>query len=354
MKIAVTADLHLTAKEAHPERFHAIENVLHQMVQNKIGILVIAGDLFDQENRNYSEFEALCGQSKYRHLQFHIIPGNHDLRLDAKSFAPENITVYTEPELKQLDLMSLPMLFLPFRKEQTMGEAIAAFDAELRRGEWILVGHGDWADSLADPNPLEPGVYMPLTRSDIEAVRPARAILGHIHKPFDRDVVHVPGSPCGLDITETGRRRFLVLDTEGGTVQARSVETDVLFFNEWFAVLPVENEEAFVRERVASLIRGWGVEEAELKRIRVRLKVSGYTSDKQRLARILKEACKGLRFYPEGEPDLSEVSVSEDFERADLAEKVRKEIETMPWPTNPEVPSREEAFIEALRTIYET
>lgn len=354
MKIAVTADLHLTSKESRPERFHALENILQQMISDKIGTLVIAGDLFDQETRNYSEFESLCGQSKYKHIRFHVIPGNHDFRLSAKSFASENIMVYSKPELIKLDLMSLPILFLPYQKEQTMGEAIASFDSELKQGEWILFGHGDWADGLREPNPYEPGVYMPLTRTDIETLQPVQAILGHVHKPFDGGAVHIPGSPCGLDITETGRRRFLILDPETGSIQSQSVETDALFFDEWFVVLPVEDEEAFVRERVQSLIRKWNIAETEKKRVQIRLKISGYTSDKQKLGRVLKDASKGMRFYPEGEPDLSEVSVSEDVDRADLAGKVRKQIESMPWLSGPDVPSREEAFIYALKVIYET
>ena len=322
------------------------------MIGSRIGILIIAGDLFDAENRSTAEFESLCSQSKYRHLHVHIIPGNHDARLKARSFAAENLTVYSEPELKRFDLVSLPILFLPYR-EQTMGEAVAAFHADLKPGEWILIGHGDWADTLREPNPLEPGVYMPLTRLDVEATKPARTILGHIHKPFDRDAVHIPGSPCGLDITETGRRRILVLDTDTGSVQDLPLETDHLYFDERLIVLPLEREEDFIRERMEALIRTWGINDSERKRIVVRLKVSGYTTDKQRLMKILKTLGRGMRFYPDGEPDLSEVSVAEDADRVEIAERVRKLIETMSWPSGPEAPTREAAFVHALKTIFE-
>lgn len=353
MEIAVTADLHLTAKSKHPERFHALEDILKQMLRSKIGILVVAGDLFDEENRNTSEFELLCKDPKYRSIQFHIIPGNHDLRLSAKSFASENITVYSQPELKQFDLMSLPLLFLPFRKEQTMGEALAPFDSQIRRGEWILVGHGDWVEGMNEPNPLEPGVYMPLTRTDIESTQPARAILGHIHKPYDKETVLYPGSPCGLDITETGRRRFLVLDAETGSVKSKPVATDVLFFDEWLITLPVENEEPFVQEKLAVMMKSWKISESEKNRVTIRLKVSGYTTDKSRLMKTICNVCKGMRFYPDDEPDLSEVSVSEDVERAGVAERVRRVIDAMEWPDSPDAPSREAAFLHALRAIYE-
>ena len=47
MKIAVTADLHLTSRVRNPERYHALANILEQLADRKIDNLVIAGDLFD-------------------------------------------------------------------------------------------------------------------------------------------------------------------------------------------------------------------------------------------------------------------------------------------------------------------
>lgn len=47
MKIAITADIHLTNRERHPERFHALENILDQLVDQEVNTLIIAGDLFD-------------------------------------------------------------------------------------------------------------------------------------------------------------------------------------------------------------------------------------------------------------------------------------------------------------------
>ena len=48
MKIALTADLHLTSKDKYPERYNALENILDQVVANKIEILIIqiTSDLF--------------------------------------------------------------------------------------------------------------------------------------------------------------------------------------------------------------------------------------------------------------------------------------------------------------------
>jgi len=353
MLVAVTADLHLTSRESNPERYDALENILEQAVREKIGAVIIAGDLFDEECNNYSQFEAVCMDTRYRHIHFHVIPGNHDPRLSSRSFSADNVTVYSDPDLRQFDLMSLSVLFLPYRKNQSMGEALAAFDGKLHRGGWILIGHGEWVEGMREPNPLEPGVYMPLTRTDVESTQPVRVILGHVHKSYDREIVHYPGSPCGFDITETGRRRFLLLETESGLVKPRRVGTGVIYFDEWKVVLPFAKEDEDIRAKLAEMIQSWKLDEAEFPRIRCRLKLSGYTSDKKRLLKTVREVCHAFRFHPDGEPDLSDVSVSTDPERAEVAERVQRLIDGMEWPSGPGAPRREAAFLHALHTIYD-
>jgi exonuclease SbcD len=352
MIVAVTADLHLTERETHPERFDALDNILDQAAREGIGALIIAGDLFDEDCRNYSQFEAVCRDPRFRSIHFHIIPGNHDSRLMPRSFASENISVYADPDLRRLDQVSLPFLFLPYRKNQTMGDALAPFDGKLAAGGWVLIAHGEWVEGMREPNPLEPGVYMPLTRTDVETTQPARVILGHVHKSYDREIVHYPGSPCGFDITETGRRRFLLLDTETGLVKAKRVETGVIHFDEWMVTLPFEKEDEFIRAKLTGMMQAWKLDESEWPRVLCRLKLSGYTTDKNRLMKTVREVCRAIRFYPDGEPDLSEVSVSGDPERAEIAERVQKLIAGMDWPSGPGAPQREAAFLHALHTIY--
>jgi hypothetical protein len=46
MKIALTADIHLTATSTHPERYNTLEDILREIEVEKIENLVIAGDLF--------------------------------------------------------------------------------------------------------------------------------------------------------------------------------------------------------------------------------------------------------------------------------------------------------------------
>ena len=108
MKIAITADLHLRNKEDHPERYNALENIMEQIEAENIKTLIIAGDLFDKDSRNYSDFEKLC--KKHSSVQLHIIPGNHDPDISEKSIVGENIHIYSTPSIKKAD--SIRFLFI--------------------------------------------------------------------------------------------------------------------------------------------------------------------------------------------------------------------------------------------------
>ncbi len=352
MKIAVTADLHLTTREQHPERFHALENIVAQAAELGVDKLIIAGDLFDQSCQNYAEFEAVCSQENARNVEFIVLPGNHDDRLSGRALAATNVEVVEAPALRRFGEQSLPFLLLPYLEGKTMGECIAGFAGELPANGWVLVGHGDWSSRLHSQNPAEPGIYMPLTKADVEAYRPVLAVLGHIHKPFDGAPVHYPGSPCGLDISETGRRRFLVVDAETGAVAPRWVDTDHLLFNESFLVLPVPDEQEILAAAIQERIKGWEISAEEQEKVRVQVKCFGYSTDKRALMETLKAGFAAFAFYRDGEPDLSGVSVSEDVNLAEIATQVSAAVRQWEWLEDELSPNRDEVLLQALQVIY--
>ncbi len=352
MKIAVTADLHLTSRGANPERFNHLEQLLDDLIDARINTLIVAGDLFHESSRNYSDFEKVCRDAKYRQIYFHVIPGNHDVKLDAKSMAAENVTIYSEPTIHQFDLMSQPILFLPYQKEKSMGDVIAVFRPSLEPQGWILVSHGDWVEGVRTGNPMEPGIYMPLTRPDVELFQPTRVILGHIHKPTDRGIVHYPGSPFPLDITETGRRRIQLIDLETGQVESRDANPDCIYFDESLLILPVEDEEAYIQTQIQSRLSAWSLSETEKGKVRLRIKVRGYSADKKQLAVILKDSLQDFSFYKGAEPDIDEVFLADDIERAEIARRVRSSIDELSWSESEDEPTREDILLQALHVIY--
>lgn len=140
MKIAITADLHLKTKDDCPERYNVLENIIQVLEADNIDNLLIAGDLFDKDFHNYTEFEKLC--KSHPKTRFYIIPGNHDANISEKSIVANNINIYDETTI--VDIGSTTFLFVPYEEQVSMGEKIAGKEEEIRDKEWVLISHGDY------------------------------------------------------------------------------------------------------------------------------------------------------------------------------------------------------------------
>jgi len=352
MKIAFTADLHLTNLEDHPERYHAFENILLQMIDSEVVELIIAGDLFDQTLMNYSDFESLLNKEIYKDLKIHIIPGNHDDSISNAAIVLDNVFIYSEPHILEFDGVNTSILFLPYLKGKTMGEIIENHTNKLDPNNWILVGHGDWMEGIKEPNPYEPRVYMPLTSQDIRRYQPKRVFLGHIHQSSDQEKIHYIGSPCGLDITETGKRSCIVYDLFTDKYVRFHVSTDYIYFDETFLLLPMENEEEYILKEVNERILRWGISKGEQAKIKVRVKLTGYSLDRNKALDSIKKAFKNYKFYLGDDPDTSELKLSTDHDLQYIANCIKERIDALNWRDATEEPNRKDILEKALAMIY--
>ena len=343
----MTADVHLRGANECPERLNALRDVLRQVIDGGIKHLVIAGDLFDKEVQDYSAFEELCHE--YPGVELHIIPGNHDSHLNAKLVVGDNIHIYSILTIEELE--GSAFLFVPYTPGKRMGEVIADHVGEIP-DDWILVGHGDYYEGSKEASAREPGTYMPLCRGDIQYFRPRAALLGHIHKPFDRSPVFCPGSPCGLDITETGRRRFIVYDTETEMASTKHVETDVLFFSETFVLVPSPSELESLARDAEARINAWDIGPELYSKVRVRVEAVGYTSDKRAVKSKLSEAFEAFRFVDDEGPRLNELRLASDTQRDKIAARAMGRIDRLEWDLGGDEPTRESIKTAALSVIY--
>jgi len=348
MKIAITADVHLHSKEAYSERYNALVNILDQMITDKIKILVIAGDLFDKESQNYSEFDELCKLEKYSEIKFYIIPGNHDSGIESKYFTSNNVQIFNKPKILQLGEPPLNFFFLPYVLDKSMGEIIAEYKNNLPE-QWVLISHGDYLSGIRTPNPYEPGIYMPLSRTDIELFNPIKVILGHIHKKMVIGRVYYTGSPCGLNINEIGKRSFLIVDTNNLDIATKIVDTDYIFFNETLIALPTIKEFDYIKNKISDMIKKWEISESDIPNVKIRLKVKGYTSNKKQLLSVIKDSFTNFAFYEGEEPDLTEVSIFNEPERIQIVEQVKEKIEKL--KLDDEIIKKEDILEQVLHII---
>ena len=117
-----------------------------------------------------------------------------------------------------------------------------------------------------------------------DSYNPSKVILGHIHKKTGMGKVLYPGSPCGMDINETGKRSFFILDLNDLSITEKTVDTEYIFFNETLIALPTFNEFDYTRNKIKEIVKGFNLSKDEISKARIRLKVKGYTSDKKKLA----------------------------------------------------------------------
>jgi exonuclease SbcD len=337
MKMAVTADVHLRTRAERPERYNALENIFEQTSAEGIENLLIAGDLFDKDFRSYSEFEELC--KKYSKLRLHIIPGNHDPSISGKSIVGNNIHIYTDPATLEID--STTFLLIPYEEK-----------AKIENKEWVLVAHGDYYGGVKELNPLEPGTYMPLSRKDLERFNPRTVFLGHIHKPLSQNNVHYAGSPCGLDINETGRRRFLIYDTADGSVVSRDVATDVLYFTESFVMVPTDDEVSILQREMQKTIESWDIGPSDHPKICVRVEAKGYATDRGAILTALKHGFVRFKYFKDEGPKIDRLLTSSDRQLNAIAERTMKLIDELDWDFGGDEPAREQVKIAALSVLY--
>jgi exonuclease SbcD len=352
VKIALTADLHLTTPAENPERFQTLAAILQECGRKKIQLLIIAGDLFDQDRTSYMDFERAYREHRPQNLRTIIIPGNHDLNLKPGHLACEGLVVYAEPVLQPLNEDG-KILFLPYQPQHTMGEAIALFADQLQAERWILVSHGDWTAGTKAPDPYEKGTYMPLTRVDLQTYHPELVFLGHIHLPQSDGQVWYPGSPCPINPGETGLRRFLILDTSSGEVSSETIDSPLVYFRERFVMLPLENGLELLENEIAASIKDWNLPAGWENRLQLLIEVCGTSlSPRVEVQQKVRSAYKGFSFYQDKDPDLDQLTYNPDPDRAEIARRFALWLDDLEWETGSRRPTRSQILEAGLRIIY--
>jgi len=364
MKIAITADLHLKQQDTTPDRYNALSDIIKKLATQNINNLIIAGDLFDKESQNYSDFEKFCSsqQINSKNINFYIIPGNHDFSISQNYFTLENIQIITNPIIINFgeNNKSISFLFIPYKTSKSIGEILSEQGDKLKnfKDNFLIIGHGDYITGLRNPNTYEPGIYMPLTRKDLDFYNPLKVFLGHIHKKAKLGKVYYPGSPCGLDINETGKRSFLIFDTDSLEVEEQTIETDYIYINESLIVIPALNEEEYIKEKIAQIIKKYEISDKDISKVKIRLQVKGYTLDKSNLLKLIKENIfkMGLKFYNDEQPDLTDVFILNDPDRISIAKKVKEEIEKLQLDNENQLDneyfSKDKILEKALKLIF--
>jgi hypothetical protein len=193
---------------------------------------------------------------------------------------------------------------------------------------------------------------MPLTNKDLQLFQPSVCLLGHIHRPLEEGRVHYAGSPCPLDVTETGPRRLLIIDTATGNVETERVESPVLYFDETILMLPLSDEPDYLRRQIEAMKSSWQIPPEWLGRLQLRLRLIGYSLDRSGHEELIRSRLNEIDFYP-GSPDLSGLKLALDPDRNEIAMRTKEAVERMETAGVRPHLSKQAILEQALMLIYD-
>lgn len=349
MKIGITADLHLKSKNETPERYEALEKIIDHLKNENIRDLIIAGDLFDKEFNNYSDFENICRNNS--NINFYIIRGNHDIDLKSNSFSSANIKVFDEITSQKFD--NLDFLFLPYQASETMDEIlILYYKNNFKSDKWVLISHGDYLNINKSIDEYEKGYYMPLSNNVINDLKPSKVFLGHIHKSNNNDIVYYPGSPYPLDINETGKRKFIIYDTNYNKPEYIYLDLDKIFMIEELLIIPTNTEIDDAIKKLNEKINNWNLSTNETEKVILRLILKGFTNDKnalvQRITHYLGD--KKIKLYDNNAPLDNNLNIVKDPNREFIMKNILEKIENIDYDFD--FSEKQDAIEQALNLIF--
>ena len=346
MKIGITADCHLNSK--YPERREVLKKIFEELKNHEINTLFILGDLFDKAQQNYSEFDALLRE--FSDIEVYLIPGNHDYNVSQAYFVSSNLKVITEPKL--ISFANVNFLFVPYKGGKTLDEVVAE-QLYKKEEKVILLSHGDYiTTSHYRPNPYEEDkIYMPLSSLTIEKFKLEKVFLGHIHKPSEYGKVLYPGSPCPIDSSETGKRSFLIFDTENFECERVQIDTPYIYFKSKILVYPVDNGLELLEKNLENLISSWDLPSEDIKKVKLYLSFTGYFSDKSELKQKVEEFFRNTEIEIK-ELNLDDVLVPTHDESFEDRKKIFEMINKIPEKIDEINLSENEIKEEILKIIF--
>ena len=222
MKILHTADVHLNIQ--HPRRMEALLQVVDLGRQEDIDLLLIAGDLFDDQH----QAEALRGEVRrlFSNLPYKIlaIPGNHDERAFSQElYYGSNFSALTDRPVSIRDYGRWRLVALPYG-EGSFAPLIDTLKQAVDPNKTnVLVLHCTWSlpHYSSDDYGGDQLRYLPVTEAMLTGLGYTYILAGHFHTAYRQRklpcgaIFVYPGSPVSVSAREQGRRSVNIVDSQG-------------------------------------------------------------------------------------------------------------------------------------------
>lgn len=237
MKILHAADLHIDSplrgltryegapvKEMQLAARRATENLVQAAIDHAVDVVVIAGDVFDGDWKDYGTglfWMRQLGQLNDHRIPVVIVAGNHDFASEfgKRLTLPDNATQLSakEPESKRFDDLDLVVIGQGYGSKSVPNDLAAGFPL----GDPGLFTLGLLHTSL-DGRPGH-APYAPTSLDTLRGRGYQYWALGHVHKRevvLDDPWVVFPGNLQGRHARETGSKGASLVTVENGEVKS--------------------------------------------------------------------------------------------------------------------------------------
>lgn len=177
-----------------------------------VDLVLLPGDLFDGARVYPETVRTLTRALGDMGVPVFIAPGNHDYYHDRSPYAladwPDNVHIFTQPELQGVELPALNCVVhgcaftAPHREDDPLSGFAAPDDGRLH----LLCVHGEVGTA---------GAYAPIDPNSLEQSGAAYAALGHVHTAASgragETLWAYPGCPEGRGFDELGPKGALIV-----------------------------------------------------------------------------------------------------------------------------------------------
>ena len=260
----------------------AAENLVRLCIDERIDFLLIAGDIYDGDWKDYSTglfFRAQMARLNEHAIPVFLISGNHDAAsvISRRLSLPENVRVFSTRTAESMDLPDCPVVIhgrgFPHRE---VPENLAVDYPKAVSGRFNI---GLLHTSLTGRSGHD--TYAPCSEQDLRAKGYAYWALGHVHQPeiVSEDPWIVFAGNCqGRHARETGPRGCRLV-TVNDSLEVVSAEWQTLDVVRWLGVEVALDGLAAESEAVGRIRDGLAhaIETAEDRLVAARITLTGPT-----------------------------------------------------------------------------
>ncbi len=277
LKILHAADLHLDspfsalderrAEMRRGELRAAYQAMIAYAVQQKVDLVLLAGDLFDTEFVTRETLAVLTDGLGRLGCPVVIAPGNHDCAgpgsIWQKDIFPDNVFIFRSPSLESFsfDALGAQVHGYAFTEPELMVCPLDGHTAGDPSRIQLLCAHGDLGAPVSR--------YAPLPRAALSAFGADYAALGHVHNPGEIEMIGgtvAAYSGCleGRAPDEIGPKGAVLCEIEKSDGHAEVHASRIRFSRRRYEAAEVDCTGAqsllAIREKIAAAVReaGWG------------------------------------------------------------------------------------------------